>query len=397
MRSRGVLAIAFVAGCVLTALVLSALTPRLYAGFNPPGISVPPAVSREAAPVPVPGADLVRYAAERVAPAVVDIHMEGKAIQVPPPFSDDPFVRRFFGLPPGGTDDQGERIVPRGAGSGVIIRQDGTILTNAHVVDDAARINVQVAGKGYDARVIGKDDVSDIAVVKIDSGGANLPVAVLGNSDDMRVGDWAVAVGNPLDVGTSVSLGIISAINRRVGGDGHPLQSLIQTDAAINPGNSGGALANINGQVIGINEAIASPTGASVGIGFAIPIDAAIKIANELIQHGKVARPYLGISYVPLSAMPPQARQQAGISLTTEEGVMVARVYPGSPAETAGLRVGDMILEANRRKITDAASLDSIVQELKVGGRLTLLVSRQGRNLSLTVALRERPADFGSS
>jgi serine protease Do len=192
-----------------------------------------------------------------------------------------------------------------------------------------------------------------------------------------------------------VTLGIISAIHRNVGDESHPLQSLIQTDAAINPGNSGGALANIYGQVIGINEAIASPTGASVGIGFAVPINAAIRVADELIQHGKVVRPYLGIAYAPLSAIPPQARKEAGLPLTTDVGIVVERVYPGSPAEAAGLRVRDVLLEANRQKITDAASLSGLAQGLKVGDRLTLLVSREGRNRLLTVTLRERPARFG--
>jgi S1-C subfamily serine protease len=353
MRSRSILAIAFVAGSVSTALLLTAVAPWLRASDGSSEIVVPPAAAGGAAPVPMAGAELVRGAAARIAPAVVDIHIQGKAIQEPSPFPEDPFFRRFFGLPPEGTDGQGERIVPQGAGSGVIIRRDGTILTNAHVVDDAARITVQIAGKWYEARVLGKDDVSDIAVVKIDPPGARLPVAALGNSDDVRVGDWALAVGNPLDVGTSVTLGIISAINRRLGAEGHPLQSLIQTDAAINPGNSGGALANVSGQVIGINEAIASPTGASVGIGFAIPINAGIKIADELIRHGKVVRPYLGISYVSVSAIPPQSRQQAGLSPSTDEGVVVVRVSPGSPADQAGLSAHDVIREANRQNITN--------------------------------------------
>jgi serine protease Do len=414
MRTRVALLLAFVAGCLLTVLTLIALSPRLRAssggveGTAPIAPATPPSSPPMAGPTPrtdggVGTPDLgdgplaVRSAAARIAPAVVDIHIEGRAIQVPSPFSGDPFFRRFFGLPAPGTGDQEERIVPRGAGSGVIIRPDGTILTNAHVVDDAARIAVQIAGKSYDARVIGKDDDSDIAVVKIDPRGAKLPVAELGNSDDVRVGDWALAVGNPLDVGTSVTLGIISAIHRNVGDERHPLQSLIQTDAAINPGNSGGALANIQGQVIGIDEAIASPTGASVGIGFAVPINAAIRVADELIRHGKVVRPYLGIAYAPLSAIPPQAREQAGLPLTTDEGMVVERVYPGSPAETAGLRVNDVLLEANRQRITDAAPLNGVAQGLKVGDRLTLLVSREGRNRLLTMTLRERPAQFGSS
>jgi S1-C subfamily serine protease len=326
------LLLAFAAGCLLTVLTLIALSPHLSAGSGEvePAAPIAPATPPSASPTARAnlgdGPLAVRSAAARVAPAVVDIHIEGKAIQVPAPSTDDPFLRRFFGLPAPGTGDQGERIVPRGAGSGVLIRPDGTILTNAHVVDDAAQIALQIAGKSYDARVIGKDDVSDIAVVKIDPGGAKLPVAALGNSDDVRVGDWALAVGNPLDEGTSVTLGIISAIHRNVGDGSHPLQSPIQTDAAINPGNSGGALANIQGQVIGINEAIASPTGASVGIGFAVAINAAIQVADELIQNGKVVRPYLGIAYAPLSAIPPQAREQAGLPLTTDAGIVVERV-----------------------------------------------------------------------
>jgi S1-C subfamily serine protease len=394
MRSRSAVVTAFVTGCLLTALLLIAVAPWLRASSNPSGITVPPAAPSGAGPVPMAGADLVRGAAARIAPAVVDIHIKGNAISVPSPFSDDPNFRRFFGLPAPGPGGGGERIVPQGAGSGVIIRPDGTILTKAHVVDDAARITVQIAGKGYEARVIGKDDVSDIAVVKIDPNGARLPVAAIGNSDDVRVGDWALAVGNPLDVGTSATLGIISAIHRRVGAEDRPLQSLIQTDAAMNPGNSGGALANIYGQVIGINEAIASPTGSSVGIGFAVPINDGIKIADELIRHGKVVRPYLGISYAPLRAIPPQVRQEAGLPVRSDDGMIVERVYPGSPADEAGLCARDVILEANRQKIIDGASLGGIVEGLKVADTLQLLVSRNGQDHRLTVTLRERPAQF---
>ena len=215
MRSRFSLLAAFVVGCLITAAVLVGVGPKLGSGIGAFSRPVPTVLAES--PPPGPGADAnqVRNAASRVAPAVVDIHTVGKALQSEPqPFSDDPFFRRFFGGPGPDGGSQPERVVPRGAGSGVIISADGYIITNAHVVDTAERVSVQVGDKGYDARIIGKDEVSDIAVVKIDAGGAKLPAVTLGNSDDVRVGDWAIAVGNPLDVGTSVTFGIVSAINR---------------------------------------------------------------------------------------------------------------------------------------------------------------------------------------
>ena len=293
----------------------------------------------------------------------------------------------------------GAQITPHGAGSGVIISADGYILTNNHVVENTQSLTVNVGDKGYDAKVIGTDPVTDIAVVKIDTKGVKLPVAQLGNSDDLRIGDWAIAVGNPLDIGTTVTLGIISAVNRTglSAEGGHSMNSVIQTDAAINPGNSGGALANINGQVIGINEAIYSPTGSYVGIGFAIPINSAKKIAAQLIRDGKIVRPYLGVSYKPLKMFPAQARRQLGIPLQTDNGVLVEQVYPGSPAAAAGVQTYDVILEANRQPITDQDSLNNIIKTLKVGDSLVLRVSRNGADRILNVTLRERPASFGET
>lgn len=341
------------------------------------------------------GDTVVADAAAKVDQAVVTVHTVGKAVeQQANPFGDDPIFRRFFGGGGGGT-----QVTPHGAGSGVIISPDGYILTNNHVVENTQSLTVNVGDKGYDAKVIGTDPVTDIAVVKIDTKGVKLPVAQLGNSDDLRIGDWAIAVGNPLDIGTTVTLGIISAVNRTgLNADGgHALNSVIQTDAAINPGNSGGALANINGQVIGINEAIYSPTGSYVGIGFAIPINSAKKIAATLIRDGKIVRPYLGVSYAPLKAFPAQARRQMGITLDTDNGVIVQQVYPGSPAADPGLKTYDVILEANRQPITNQDSLNNVIKTLKVGDSLVLKISRNGADRILNVTLRERPASFGQT
>jgi serine protease Do len=337
------------------------------------------------------GDTVVADAAAKVDDAVVTVHTIGKATDQG---ASDPIMRFFGG---GGGDNPGQT---HGAGSGVIISPDGYILTNNHVVENTQTVTVNVGNdqKGYDARVVGTDPMTDIAVLKINPKGTALPVAQLGNSDDMRIGDWAIAVGNPLDIGTTVTLGIISAVNRTgLSAEGHSLNSVIQTDAAINPGNSGGALANINGQVIGINEAIYSPTGSYVGIGFAIPINTAKKIAAALIKDGKIIHPYLGVSYAALKAFPADARQQMGISLSSDDGVVVQQVYPGSPAAQAGLQTYDVILEANRQKIADQDTLNTIIQTHKPGDTLALLVSRNGQNQILTVTLRERPATFGQT
>jgi len=340
------------------------------------------------------GDSVVADAAAKLEPAIVEIHTVGKAVQTGNPFGNDPMFRQFFG---GSGFGGGQTVQPKGAGSGVIISPDGYVLTNNHVVADAQTLTVQVGDKGYTAKVIGTDPVSDIAVVKIQPDkGATFPVAELGDSNNIRIGDWAIAIGDPLDIGTTVTLGIISALNRTgMQAENHPMQAVIQTDAAINPGNSGGALANINGQVIGINEAIASPTGYYSGIGFAIPINTAKKIAAELIKDGKIVRPYLGVSYAPLKTFPAAARQQMGISIQGDNGVVVQQVYPGSPAAAAGLQVYDVILEANRQKISESDQLNELVQKSGVGSTMTLLVSRNGQNQILTATLKQRPDTFG--
>jgi S1-C subfamily serine protease len=300
--------------------------------------------------------------------------------------------RRFFGDEGFGG---GQKVQPKGAGSGVIISDTGYILTNNHVVENAETVTVNVNDKAYTAKVVGADKVSDIAVVKIDPGNEKLPVAKLGNSDDIRIGDWAIAVGNPLNIGTTVTLGIISAVNRTgMEAEGHPLNSVIQTDAAINPGNSGGALANIDGEVIGINEAIATPNGGSVGIGFAIPINSAKTIAAELIKNGKIVRPYLGIAFEPLKRVPADARKQVGIEEKGDDGVVVTNVAPGSPADESGIQLYDVILQANGKKLASADELRDMVQKLKVGDTITLLVSHQGQSSIKGVKLKERPANF---
>lgn len=335
------------------------------------------------------GDSVVADAAAKVDAAVVTVHTVGKPTGGNP-FGDDPVLRRF-GL-------GGGPQVSRGAGSGVIISSDGYILTNNHVVDNTATLTVNVGGKGkaYNARVIGADPITDIAVVKIDTNGVKLPVAQLGNSDDVRIGDWAIAVGNPLDVGTTVTLGIISALNRSgQSAEGQAILPAIQTDAAINPGNSGGALANINGQVIGINEAILSPSGTYSGIGFAIPINRAKQVAAELIKNGKASHPYLGVSYAPVSVLSPDDRSQDGISANLSEGVYIDRVYPGSPASQAGLHRYDVIAQANGQPITDQDSLNNLIQTLSVGNTLTLRILRDGQPRTVTVTMRERPATFG--
>ena len=333
------------------------------------------------------GDTVVADAAAKVDAAVVTVHTVGRAV------AGDPFSRMM---------GQDQPQVSHGAGSGIIISPDGYILTNNHVVDNTSELRVNVGdksggeGKAYTAHVVGTDPVTDIAVVKIDTNGVKLPVAQLGNSDDVRIGDWAIAVGNPLDVGTTVTLGIISALNRSgQSAEGQAILPAIQTDAAINPGNSGGALANINGQVIGINEAILSPNGTYSGIGFAIPINRAKQIAAELIKNGKAAHAYLGVGYGPVSALSADDRDKIGVPADLDQGAFVKSVYPGSPAAQAGLHSYDVITQVNGKPIADQDALNNLIQNLPIGSTMTIQVLRHGSPRTFTAILRERPASYG--
>ena len=292
-----------------------------------------------------------------------------------------------------------------GAGSGVILSADGYILTNNHV---AAPVSGQTEGqmtatladgRRYPVILVGRDPASDLAVIKL-LGAKGLTPAQLADSEAVRTGDWAIAVGNPLGFNSSVTLGIISALNRRYPRhDSVALEKIIQTDAAIHPGSSGGALADIEGRVIGINTAIATNTGSGVGIGFAIPINAARKIAAELIEKGHVTRPYLGVIYAPLLELD---RRMVPDQVTLPEAGMV--VYAGrntpsvasqSPAEKCGLREWDVLLAADDKPLRTQQDLRTIIATHQIGEPLRLRVWRGGQEFSLTAILEEMPEGFG--
>lgn len=365
----------FMAGCntASSSQPLTGTTSASVPGLAPITSGSPPSVS------------FVRAAAAKLEPAVVAVHTMS-AIQRQPMTLEDLMLGRSGGVE-----------VRRGAGSGVIISANGYVLTNNHVVAGAQKMNVVAGGKAYDARVVGTDPVTDIAVLQIDAPpGTKFPVATLGDSSKVQVGDWAIAVGNPLDIGTTVTLGIISAIGPRGPSlQGDQASNVLQTDAAINPGNSGGALADADGRVIGINEAIESPTGTFIGIGFAIPINTAHDIAAQLIKNGRISRPYMGVQYLPINRVPPEALAQAGISPNLKNGDVIARIAVGSPAAAAGLQPGDVILSADGKSIEGPDTLSKVIASHKVGDTMTLQISRGGQTQNITVTLQQRPMTYG--
>ncbi len=330
----------------------------------------------------------VTEAVNRVGNAVVRIDIERTITRRVDPFLEDPFFRRFFGegLPPQSPTEQ-----LRGLGSGFIINKNGLILTNAHVVDQADKVTVRLKdGRTFEGKVKGIDEVTDLAVVQINAGN-NLPVAPLGDSSRLQVGDWAIAVGNPLGFDNTVTLGIISTLKRSSAQVGITDKRLdfIQTDAAINPGNSGGRLLNSLGEVVGINTAIRAD---AMGIGFAIPIDKAKLIAAQLERDGKVAHPYLGVQMVTLT---PELAQQnnsdpnSAIIIPEVNGVLVMRVVPDSPAANAGIRRGDVILEIDEEAITSADQLQRVVENTKLGQVLSVKVQRGKRLQKLSIRTAE--------
>jgi serine protease Do len=329
-------------------------------------------------------ADIVKV----VAPAVVTIRVEGRARMSPTQFGQDgdDFFRRFFGDP----SQRGPRTpqMPRaprqrGLGSGVIVSGDGYILTNNHVIEGADVIKVELSdGRTLTGKVIGSDKLSDLAVVKVTA--SNLPVLALGNSDAVQVGDVALAVGNPLGIGQTVTMGIISAKGRSTpSGDGG-YEDFIQTDAPINHGNSGGALVNTRGELIGINSQILSGTGENIGIGFAVPSNMASNVMGQLRTNGKVTRSRLGVVIQPVTS-----DIASSLGLKDVHGAIVSQVEPGSAADHAGIKQGDVLVSFNGQQVRDTNTLRNRVAESTPGSNAAVVVVRDGSEKTLTVKLDE--------
>ncbi len=326
------------------------------------------------------GTSFVSQAVDRVGAAVVRIDTERTITRrIDPIFGED----SMSGL------SQQQRL--RGQGSGFIIDKDGIVLTNAHVVDKADKVTISLKdGRSFEGKVQGIDSVTDLAAIEI-SGAKDLPVATLGNSATIKVGDWAIAVGNPLGLDNTVTLGIISTLKRSSAAVGMTDKRLdfIQTDAAINPGNSGGPLLNASGEVIGINTAIRAD---AMGIGFAIPIDKAKTIAIKLARGEKVSHPYLGVQMVTLTpeiAIENNSDPNAPFQVPEINGVLVVRVLPNTAAALAGMRRGDVILEVNSDAIRDAAQLQDVMENSRVSQRLQMRITRDGKNQLVTVMPKE--------
>ncbi len=363
---------------------------------NPEMTNATPAESQVASPQGPQSRALVEQisaafeeASSQVSPAVVSIFAE-QVVEVQNPFGmpedafkdffGGDFFKQFFGTP----QPQEQKRTVRSLGSGVIVSKDGYILTNNHVVAKAEKLSVVVGDKKrYSAKIIGTDPPTDVAVIKIE--GKDLPIASLGNSDNVKIGQWVIAVGNPFQLMHTVTAGIISAKGRSSVGLAE-YEDFIQTDASINPGNSGGALADLDGDVIGINTAITSPSGGNIGIGFAIPIDMARQVMSTLMKEGKISRGYL--------ALYPQDIDQdlaKALKLKSTEGSLVADVTPGGPADKAGIKRGDVIVEFNGKKIQNSIQFRNMVAQVAPGKTVEVVLIRNGNEMKLDVRLGERP------
>ncbi len=326
---------------------------------------------------------------KKVAPSVVKVFTTSKAVQLSqahPRMFNDPFFRRFFGDEFGPGDDAPDMPMPKqhGLGSGVIITQDGYILTNNHVVDNAEEIKVAMSDqREFTAKVIGTDPKTDVAVLKIPATG--LPYATLGDSSQIEVGDVVLAVGNPFGIGQTVTMGIVSAKGRgNIGIEDY--EDFIQTDAAINPGNSGGALVDAEGRLVGINTAILSRSGGNHGIGFAVPINLARGVMDSLIEHGRVVRGFMGVTIQDVT--PSLAKE---FNLSKSAGALVSDVTSGSPADKAGLKSGDIITELNGKPIVDSRQLKLAVAQTAPGSKAAVKVLRDGKEKEFEVMLKELP------
>jgi serine protease Do len=322
--------------------------------------------------------------ARKSSPAVVNIDTKTLVRQSLSPFGNDPILRQFFG----DQMDLFSRVVPmEGKGSGFIVSPDGMILTNSHVVDGADSVTVTLAdGRRFDAEIVGKDPTFDLAVIRIKA--SNLPVLKMGDSERTEVGEWVVAIGNPFGLEHTVTVGVISAKNRSIRLERLNFDGFFQTDAAINPGNSGGPLINLENQVIGINTAIVPY---AQGIGFAIPINVAKQVMNDLVKFGRVKRAWLGVYMQPVT---PDIVE--GFNLKSSDGALVSDVVPNSPAEKAGLQRGDIIKRIGGAAVKTPDDLSSAVRRQGAGDTVKLEILRNGKTVNVSVRLEELPDQPGS-
>lgn len=364
----------FMGGCLLT----RDLSPSDKAKKLPGGGTA------NAGDLPGVGPDTIAQIVSEAGPAVVKISttrvLRDSSYD---PFFNDPFFRQFFRGPNGLQPRAREQ---EGLGTGFVISEDGYILTNEHVIDGASKIEVIMQGKekGIPARVVGANYDLDLAVLKVNPD-KSLPTLKLGDSDRIKVGNWVIAIGNPFGFDHTVTIGVISAKGRPVQIENRAYENLLQTDASINPGNSGGPLLNLNGEVVGINTAVAQ----AQGIGFAIPTSTVKNVLDDLKKQGGTVRPWLGVQ---LQAIDQEIASYFGLENT--DGALVVGVVPGSPAEEAGLVQGDIILQLDGKKIKDPTSLTEIVKQTKVGQRVVAMVYRNGRMAGVPLTVTEKPAQI---
>ncbi|MEM9005966.1 MAG: HhoA/HhoB/HtrA family serine endopeptidase [Cyanobacteria bacterium P01_F01_bin.86] len=367
---------------------VKAEVPVVQAAIDTTQVVEPPTITL-ASPVPA-NPNFIADAVSRVGSAVVRIDAEGDSLEVPEAFQN-PFFRRFFG------DEMPLPSEPfqQGTGSGFVLTAEGRIITNAHVVEGANRVSVTLTdGRTFVGEVVGLDSVTDVAAIKIDA--QDLPVVTMGNTTTLSPGQWAIAIGNPLGLDNTVTAGIISALGRSSSEVGIPDKRVqfIQTDAAINPGNSGGPLLNDRGEVIGMNTAIRKD---AQGLGFAIPVETLIRIADQLFEDGEVQHPYLGIQMVLLT---PEMRDrlnadsELGINIDAEDGIIIVRVLEGTPAETGGLQPGDIIQQVNGVAVTTPADVQAQVDASEIGKPLNVRVKRAEKVETIEVEPMPLPAQL---
>ena len=370
--------------CLALLFVVTTLRPDLLP-WTP---RAAPAVAKVAAPAlaapaAATGARLTSFseAAKRAMPTVVNIYTSKEVKVQRQPFMDDPVFRYFFG-----GDGEGQSQKSSNLGSGVIVSDQGYILTNAHVVEAADEIEVALAdNRRAKAKVIGTDPETDLAVIKIDL--PKLPAITFGQSETAQVGDLVLAIGNPFGVGQTVTFGIISALARSHLGI-NTFENFIQTDAAINPGNSGGALVDINGNMIGINTAIYSrtPGGASLGIGFAIPAATAKLVLDQLVQTGTVTRGWIGVAVQDLTE-----ELAESLKLADQKGTLITEVFSDTPADKAGMKTGDLLIAVDGKPVTDSSSMLTLISAIAPGSGALLKVIRAQKEVELKVTVGKRP------